>query len=50
MSGEPAPRHVIRSRVEMKPYGAVSATSNTLSVAATCLCRPTLVHVYTHRH
>ena len=24
ISGEPAPRHVIRSRVEMKPYGVVS--------------------------
>lgn len=24
MSGEPAPRHIIKSGVEMKPYGAVS--------------------------
>ena len=27
VSGEPAPRHVIRSRVEMKPFGAVSDCS-----------------------
>jgi hypothetical protein len=23
LSGEPAPRHILRSRVEMKPYGAL---------------------------
>ena len=35
ISGEPAPRHIIRSRVEMKPYGAVSVIS---LVLCTCTC------------
>ncbi|CAI8006284.1 hypothetical protein GBAR_LOCUS4630 [Geodia barretti] len=32
LSGEPAPRHVIRSRVEMKPYGAVRYHSDLYTI------------------